>query len=144
MDNLTLREILTPDRVALFWSKVDKSAECWTWTAATNGVGYGKCRWAGYWLAAHRIGYFLGKGDIPDGVHLDHLCRNTLCVRPEHLEAVSPRDNILRGTGYSAKHAAKSVCPRGHRYDKTRGGSRACSTCDNAVARAYQARRRSK
>lgn len=91
-------------------------------------------------VRAHRLVYELLVGPIPDGLQLDHLCRNRGCVRPDHLEPVTRRTNILRGTGPSAIHARKTQCPHGHPYDRTvtrRGTTeRRCSTCENARGRA--------
>jgi hypothetical protein len=82
-----------------FWAKVQKGTqdECWFWTARTSQDGYG-------WFApfthgdmpAHRFAYQLLIGPIPDGLTLDHLCRNTLCVNPRHLEPVTNSENVRR------------------------------------------------
>lgn len=55
---------------------------------------------------------------IPDGLVLDHLCRNRACINPNHLEPVSTRVSILRGEGVMARHARKTHCPHGHPYDE--------------------------
>jgi hypothetical protein len=68
-------------------------------------------------------------------MHIDHLCRNTKCVNPEHLEPVTIRENLLRGIGPSAKHAVKTHCPAGHEYSGDNlyvhpvKGMRYCRTC---------------
>lgn len=84
-----------------FWAKVDRrnDNECWAWTAGTADHGnarYGQFHIAGRTVSAHRAAYTLLVGMIPDGLQIDHLCRNTLCVNPAHLEAVTQRENILR------------------------------------------------
>ena len=84
----------SPDR---FWSKVDKSGDCWLWTAATNSRGYGVTWSDGALGLAHRRSYTDAKGPIPDGMELDHLCRTPVCVNPDHLEPVSHRVNVARG-----------------------------------------------
>src|SRR5688572_21764976 len=66
--------------------------------------------------SAHRLMYVALRGPIPDGLELDHLCRNHACVNPWHMEPVTGRVNKLRGTSPSAVHAAKTHCPKGHAY----------------------------
>jgi hypothetical protein len=114
-----------------FWAKVRKTETCWLWTANLNNSGYGL-----FWVAgvddkvpAHRIAYELLIGPIPEGLTIDHLCRVRACVRPDHLEPVTHRENMLRG-----KHARKMHCPKGHPYDVrntfiTRRGHRECRAC---------------
>lgn len=71
-----------------FWEKVDKSGECWLWTAYTTKKGYGQTHIGGKTKYAHRVAYELSVGPIPDGKELDHLCRNRACVNPDHLDPV--------------------------------------------------------
>lgn len=120
--------------------RVDKSGDCWNWTGATIGKrkdrpGYGQFHFRNERLA-HRVSYIIYVGDIPKGLTIDHGCRNTLCVRPEHLEAVTMRVNLLRGNSMSAIHARKTACPRGHKYSGVNNrGQRVCKTCKNEKAR---------
>lgn len=84
---------------------------------------------------AHRVAYEFARGPIPDGLTVDHLCGNPSCVNPAHLEAVSLRENILRGTGPSAHNAVKATCKRGHPFDATTRGKtgrmeRRCYACN--------------
>lgn len=94
-----------------FWEKVNKEPGkgCWIWMADKSGnpTGYGRFKIKGKIKVAHRIAYELTKGPIPEGLQIDHLCRNKSCVRPAHLEAVTGKENCQRATG-------KSVCLRGH------------------------------
>lgn len=121
---------------------------CIEWTAGLNGVGYGTF-YRGKKSAddngrtyAHRWSYEYYVGPIPEGMHLDHLCRNTKCVNPEHLEPVTCRENLLRGEGPSAVHAKKTHCPAGHPYSGDNlyvhpvKGQRICRTCGRLRARA--------
>lgn len=119
-----------------FWDKVEKSDGCWTWTAAKIRTGYGRFSiGVGNHVYAHRFAYEDLVGPIPDGLTLDHLCKNRACVNPKHLEPVSLRDNILRGDSPSAAHARKTHCPEGHPYEGNNllrsGGSRRCRICHN-------------
>lgn len=80
-----------------FWAKVAVSDGCWLWTGATNERGYGHIVRAGRFVQAHRAAYELAGGEIPEGLVLDHLCREPRCVRPSHLEPVTHRENLARG-----------------------------------------------
>lgn len=70
---------------------------CWTWTGGDSGNGYGKVRFQGKMHMAHRLIYTLLIGEIPEGMVLDHLCRNRRCVNPHHLEPVTVKENTHRG-----------------------------------------------
>lgn len=79
-----------------FWQKVDKSGDCWVWTSSQWGKGYGKFTVKDVSIAAHRFAYQDTKGPIPEGMQIDHLCMNKLCVNPDHLEAVTNSENQYR------------------------------------------------
>lgn len=85
------------DDARRFWAKVDASGSCWMWTASTNGGGYGGFTIRGTRTGAHRYAYERMVGPIPEGMDLDHLCRNRRCVRPSHLEPVTRSENVARG-----------------------------------------------
>jgi hypothetical protein len=139
------------DPEARFWPKVDRQTEdaCWNWTAAVFRGGYGLFRKDGRNHLAHRFAYELAKGSIPEGLHLDHLCRNRACVNPAHLEPVTNRVNALRGESFSAVNAAKAHCLNGHAFDEANtytypNGHRECRACNAARQRAYRARKAGK
>lgn len=113
---------------------------CWVFTGARSAGGYGFLRVAGKNLYTHRVAYEEIRAKIPDGLHLDHLCRNRSCINPWHLEPVTPRINTLRGDTFQARNAAKTHCIRGHelagdnlRTDPT--GRRICRECKRIQGR---------
>lgn len=124
-----------PTIEARFLAKVSipEDGGCWIWTAAKNSEGYGRFSVNGTAEGAHRVSYELHKGPIPDGLVLDHLCRNTSCVNPDHLEPVTQRTNVIRGNAPTAANAARTECPYGHDYtvllDGARRGTRECPEC---------------
>ena len=120
-----------------FWEKVDFSGDCWEWTASTRGRGYGQFGWSTHRIVdAHRAVWELLIGPIPDGMTIDHLCQNKICVNPDHLEVVTHRVNINRWGGSASK---KTRCPQGHPLfgDNLRvvSGKRRCIDCDRRRSR---------
>jgi len=129
-----------------FWAKVIKTGGCWQWIGSKGGKNYGRFYFALQSYAAHRVAYTWGKGVIPQGLTLDHICRNSLCVNPDHLEPVTNKENVLRGVGITANNSRKTHCKRGHRLVgnntiKRRLG-RECRECDRQHYRDMRARRR--
>jgi hypothetical protein len=130
----TSRPLTEDEREALFHTKyeVDENG-CWVWTAYKLPSGYGRFNRNRQSQYAHRWAYERFVGPIPDGLVIDHLCRNRSCVNPAHLEPVSNRENLVRGVGFVAKHVAKTHCPQGHPYDEENTrvyrGRRHCLMC---------------
>lgn len=89
---------------------------CWIWTASTCGAGYGQFWLDGRYHRAHRVSYEMFVGPIPEGLVIDHLCRQPLCVNPAHLEPVTRRENTVdRGVSNAAhRNARKTQCDHGH------------------------------
>lgn len=135
-----------PDR---FWAKVDKTDTCWLWTGSTNGR-YGQFSVDGKTAYAHRVSWVVTNGPLPEGRELDHLCRVHRCVRPDHLEPVTRRENLLRGETLAASNAAKLSCKFGHLFDsrntriahRPAGPARVCRACDRRRARQIRERRK--
>ena len=102
---------------------------CIRWIGNQAGAGYGYFRSRG----AHRWAYEHFVGPIGEGLTIDHLCRNRLCINPLHLEAVTQGENVLRGNTVAAKNKAKTHCKNGHKFSiantyKGRIG-RSCREC---------------
>ena len=121
-----------------FWKYVEKTNSCWLWNGFVSQRGYGSysCKRNGERRSykAHRLAYEMCVGPIPSGRALDHLCRNRKCVRPDHLEPVTWRENTLRGVGLSAENARKTHCVHGHPFDDKntiirKNGDRLCRQC---------------
>jgi len=133
-----------------FWDKVtaDPNSGCWLWAASLSRDGYGQFAPKRNALAgAHRYSYELHVGPIPKGLEIDHLCRVRSCVNPDHLEPVTPKENILRGTGLAAVNARKTHCRNGHKLSGenlyvTPDGRRDCRICRRESCRRYRERQR--
>lgn len=120
---------------------MEKTEECWLWQGSSSH-GYGTITEDGKRYRVHRLSYEYFIGPIPDGLQLDHLCRNTLCIRPDHLEPVTNFENTLRGENFIAEQVRRTHCPRGHPYDMTTGGKRKCSICQRVFKQAFEERKR--
>lgn len=101
-----------------FWAKVriNDGTGCWEWVAFRY-AGYGRFHYRGRPQKSHRVAYVALIGEIPDGLELDHLCRNPPCCNPAHLEPVTRSENILRGLR-PLRETSKTHCPKGHPYDE--------------------------
>lgn len=115
---------------------------CWTWTAQLTPDGYG--RRSKNPKSAHRYVYERLVGPIPEGLQIDHLCRNRACVNPAHMEPVTNWENTLRGENFIAKQVKGNTCPKGHPYDAVYVGPsytrRYCLRCarESGAARALR------
>ena len=107
---------------------------CWLWTGATDKVGYGKMKINNKMSYTHRVSYELFKGEIPEGLTIDHKCNCKGCQNPDHLQVVTLAENTyLR---MERRNGSRNVCPHGHAYTKenkkfTKRGSYRCGICHN-------------
>lgn len=141
-----------------FWSRVNVDGPvpgsrpdlgpCWQWTGIVNvRYRYGYYNDRNVFIRAPRAAYILTyRRRIPDGMVVDHLCRNTVCVNPAHLDVVTNRENTIRG---NARHngennRAKTHCPKGHSYAEharlfgPRMTWRSCRECERTRVRSAQ------
>ena len=101
-----------PDVVERLLGNLEENGEgCLIWGNQTAGDGYRQISYEGSRVYAHRLAYEMFIGPIPDGMELDHLCRNRGCVNPAHLEPVSHRENTLRGSTFAAEHPKADMLP---------------------------------
>lgn len=102
--------------LAAFFSKIELAENgCWVWRAAMTPNCYGVF----YGISAHRAAYLWFVGPIPALHHVDHLCRNTVCVNPAHLEAVTRQENARRASTF----VVNGTCKRGHEATESNVGT---------------------
>lgn len=127
-----------------FWAKVEPepNSGCLLWIGATNPGGYGvmgRGRRGEGTILVHRFAYLLARGEIPDGLEPDHLCRVRCCANAWHLELVTRQINMLRGDHPSAVAVRLGLCKRGHPFTpeniKIVNGNRRCRACCNMLRR---------
>ena len=121
------------------------SGECWLYV--DSKADYPSFHDGSRTIGAHLWAYLHWVGEIPEGYQIDHLCKQTRCVRPQHLEAVTPQENTLRSNSPSALNAQKVECPKGHPYSGKNlvidsRGARRCRECTNYIARERKRRKR--
>lgn len=124
-------------------ARVVNADGCWVWQGAKKPSGYGNIYVEGRYLNTHRAAYMAFVGPIPDGLTIDHLCRNRSCVNPDHLEPVTHRENTMRGDSPGAIMRRTGKCRRGHRWgpDTVKPNGQ-CRECQRLIQRRYYARSR--
>ena len=130
-------------------SKIDKGVPtCWLWLGNKTINGYGQITFKNKHYLTHRVSYEYFKGNIPNTLQIDHLCKNRSCVNPEHLEVVTQKENLKRGnTGKHNNHVNtqinKTHCPQGHEYSgKNNLGRRICKICNKNTKIKYNLKQR--
>lgn len=138
----------TDDRDRITLNVTETEVGCWKWNGCLADNGYVRLMVRHQLVYGHRFAYEVFVGPIPDGLTIDHLCRNRACVNPAHLEPVTQRVNSLRAPGTIASiNAAKTKCLRDHEFTPentyvTPDGRRVCRTCQRARFRAWTARQK--
>lgn len=130
------------------WTPVPESG-CWLWASYCDKKGYGRFDVKGFEVhLAHRASYIFHRGEIPEGMQLDHLCRVRCCVNPWHLEIVTATENSLRAAKWNTHYASKTHCKRGHPYSGEnlylKGKWRICRACSVIYRRAWNQKQRDK
>lgn len=131
-----------------FWAKIVVAENgCWNWTGS-KARGYATIKMSGKMKYAHRVSYEMLIGPVPDGMVMDHLCRNPPCVNPAHLEPVTFSENVLRGVAGERKKeiaARRTHCAHGHEWTPENtlwyGRGRRCKMCMKRIYRTWYERR---
>ena len=120
---------------------------CWNWPGSVRRDGYGNtCETRDgekRVFLVHREAWTILRGPIPDGLVIDHLCRNRRCMNPAHMEPVTLGENVLRGEGICAQRKRATHCKHGHEFTpentyRRQNGHRGCRKCAlQGQARAY-------
>lgn len=147
------RRPLSPEQIddttrTKFWERVEKTDSCWWWIFSKAANTYGKLYVGNYRNEkVHRLAVVIDGRTIPDGMVVDHLCRNPACVNPAHLEVVTQSTNVLRGEGPVAVSHRSPICKRGHpwtpentAYHFGPKGGRICIACRRLAQKRSHAR----
>lgn len=113
---------------------------CWHWIAQIAPNGYGRLQMGTKAEYAHRVSYTLHKGEIPEGMHVHHVCEVRQCVNPDHLQAITPRANLMASDTNARRNARKTHCLNGHSLEDAwvrDNGARSCRQCNRDAQARY-------
>ncbi len=126
----------------------EPNSGCWLWLGAVSGSS--KNKYAQFWsgekvVHGHRWIYEKLYGIIGPGLEIDHKCRITCCVNPDHLRAITHRENVLCGTAFSAIQHRQTHCIHGHEFNSNNtyigpNGKRVCKPCRRIIDNRRQPR----
>jgi|SRR6266436_10149715 len=141
--------IFTSEEARDFWTKVDMNGpkkpwmrkRCWIWRAFLTKKGYASITFRSKKTYAHILSYLIHIGPIGEGLEIDHKCRTTNCIRPSHLQAITHRENMLRGNTIVTMQTARTHCPKNHPLSGENlyvyAGKRGCFICRREQSNSY-------
>lgn len=108
-----------------------ETKHCWIWKGNFGSNGYGQISLNDKTISAHRVSYLIFKGDLIDGLVIDHICRNIKCVNPFHLRQITNSENIYTENSMAVINRNKKYCSRGHKFKgvSEHGKHRFCIPC---------------
>jgi hypothetical protein len=144
INNIQIRGIQSKIPIENFKKHIQITKEgCWEWTAKIHkNTGYGYFTVKGKTHLSHRFSYKYFKGEIPLNLCIDHICENRKCVNPEHLQAITLKQNILKGKSVCAQKAKQIYCHKNHPLSGenlyiTPDNRRQCKTCNKIRQKKY-------
>ncbi len=154
MSEVNLLSLVKPH---YFWSRVEvkNTKECWNWKGPVASHGYGDMQVNDgqryRHLRAHRVSMHLFGNVIPEGMVVDHQCKNKLCVNPAHLRIVTSKTNSLENSvSVTARNNAKTHCIRGHEFNESNTykligkSGRQCRECKSILDKKYKAQKKAR
>ncbi len=126
-----------------FMTFVKKQTDgCWYWMGS-RCRDYGRFKYQGKTVRAHRWIYEHHHGPIQDNLTIDHMCKNPPCVNPKHLRLLDAIENVMIGNAIPAQNARKTYCKRGHKLEHpnlvgNNPRQRRCRICHNKYSRDYR------
>lgn len=128
-----------------FYDRIEKTSSCWNWLGPRMRSGYGRASFSGRRGLAHRISYELLRAPVPSNLQIDHVCRNRLCVNPDHLCPMTRKENLRRGIGPTGIRHRQIACKYGHPFDEKntrirKNGTRQCRRCSVRQVTEYRVR----